>query len=107
MCMCIYVFVCERECVCVCPCVFACVCVYVRMCSHVSVSGPVCSRVSVFANFVPFHRHDFEVFSYFTKPVHQLCIVSQLVQRFTAITSLSARGRHLFLAYPPGAPLDL
>ena len=46
-----------------------------------------CLCVSVCANFVPFHRHHFVKFlSYFIKPVHQLCIISQLFQRFTAIT---------------------
>ena len=78
---------CVSVCVCVCVRVYSRVSVYVRMSSHVSVSIRVCSPVSVCANFAPFHRHDFvKFFSYFTKPVHQLCIISQLVQRFTAIT---------------------
>ena len=85
MCVCVYVYVYVYVCVCV--RVYSCVSVYVRMCSHVSVSARVCPRVSLCANFVPFHCHDFvKFFSYFTKPVHQLCIISQLFQRFTAIT---------------------
>ena len=44
--------------------VYSRVSVYVRICSHVPVSVRGCSRMSVCANFVPFHRHDFVKFSH-------------------------------------------
>ena len=59
--MCVYVCLCVRERVCVCPCVFACVRIY----SHVFARFRKWScvlRVSVCANFVPFHRHGFVKF---------------------------------------------
>ena len=95
----VYVYMCLRERESVFVRVYSRVSVYVRMCSHVSVSVPVCSRVSVCTNSVPFHRHDFvKCFSCFTKPVHQFCIISQVFQRFTAITlSISL----IFRAYMP------